>query len=159
MATMNSIPYEQLNIGDRARYHKTLTEQDVLLFAHTSGDRNPVHLDEAYARTTPFKGRIAHGMWSASLISAALATVLPGPGSIYLGQTLRFLRPVRIGDRLTVELEVTGKQDEKRRVTLACRVLNQDGKVVVEGEAEVIPPPKAAEVDAPELPGIHIGDG
>ncbi len=154
MATLKSIPYEALQIGDRASYSKTLTERDVLLFAHTSGDVNPVHLDEEYARNTPFKGRIAHGMWSAGIISAALATALPGPGSIYLGQTLRFLRPVRIGDRLTVQLEVTGKQDARKRVTLACRVVNQDGKLVVEGEAEVIPPAEAAEVESPPLPPV-----
>ena len=157
MPTMKSTPYDQLEIGATASYSKQLTEQDLVLFAHTSGDVNPVHLDEAYARETPFKGRIGHGMWSAGLISAALATVLPGPGTIYLGQTLKFLRPVSPGDELTVKLTVAGKQDEKRRVTLDCEVLNQQGKTVVVGEATVLPPASAGEVERPELPGITIG--
>jgi len=157
MATISNIPYGELEIGATATFTKQLTEEDIVLFAKTSGDLNPLHLDEAYARTTQFKGRIAHGMWSAGLISAALATVLPGPGSVYVGQSLRFLRPVRLGDELTVHLKVMDKQDKRKQVTLACKVLNQDGKTVVQGEAQVMAPAERVEVEAPELPNITLG--
>lgn len=154
---MESIPYQALEIGATATYEKQLTEDDLVLFAATSGDVNPVHLDEAYAAGTQFKGRIAHGMWSAGLISAALATVMPGPGSIYLGQSLSFRRPVRIGDALTVELKVKAKRDDKQIVTIGCKVKNQDGKVVVDGDASVIVPGESVRVETPGLPNITIG--
>ena len=129
---------EELSVGMSAVYERVVTESDVVRFADVSGDRNPVHLDEAYARTTRFKGRIAHGMLSASVISAAIAGKLPGPGTIYLGQNLRFKAPVRPGD--TVHATVTVKElfPEKRRVALSttCTV---KGKVVIEGDALVMP--------------------
>lgn len=116
------------------------------MFAAVSGDRNPVHLDAAYAATTQFKERIAHGMLSGALISAAIATVLPGPGTIYLGQTLRFTRPVKLGDDLKVELEVLEKLP-KNRVRMATRVFNQAGKQVVDGEAEIMAPEEKLSVE------------
>ncbi|MES9902439.1 MAG: MaoC/PaaZ C-terminal domain-containing protein [Sedimenticola sp.] len=157
MTTMESIPYQELEIGATADYEKSLTEEDLVLFAATSGDVNPVHLDEAYAADTLFKGRIAHGMWSAGLISAALATVMPGPGSIYLGQSLNFRRPVRIGDRLTVQLTVKEKRDEKQIVILDCKVKNQDGRLVVDGEATVMAPKERVQIERSQLPTITIG--
>ncbi|MEJ1298490.1 MAG: MaoC/PaaZ C-terminal domain-containing protein [Candidatus Sedimenticola sp. (ex Thyasira tokunagai)] len=157
MTIMESIPYQELEIGATATYEKSLTEEDLVLFATTSGDVNPVHLDEAYAADSMFKGRIAHGMWSAGLISAALATVLPGPGSIYLGQSLNFRRPVRLGDRLTVTLKVKEKRDDKQIVTIDCKVKNQDGRLVVDGEASVIAPKERVRVERPQLPEITIG--
>ena len=156
MAILESIPYDELDIGKTATFSKSLTEDDLVLFATTSGDINPVHLDETFARDTMFKGRIAHGMWSAGLISAALATVMPGPGSIYLNQSLNFRRPVRLGDTLTVTLTVSGKQDEKKKVFIDCEVVNQDGKVVVDGEATVIAPREKIQVESPKLPDITI---
>jgi len=154
---LKSIPYDELEIGQTATFSKTLTETDLVLFAHASGDVNPVHLDEEFAKKTPFKTRIAHGMWSAGLISAALANILPGPGTVYLGQNLSFRRPVVLGDTLTVKLTVSGKQDEKKFVTLDTEVVNQDDKLVVKGEATVMAPGKGGEVEAPVLPPVTIG--
>ena len=154
---MQSTPYDALEIGQTATFSKTLTEDDLVMFAKTSGDVNPVHLDEEFAKGTPFKTRIAHGMWSAGLISAGLATVLPGPGTIYLGQNLSFRRPVLLGDTLTVKLTVSGKQDEKKWVTIDTEVFNQDEKLVVKGEATVMAPAVAGEVVAPDLPNVTIG--
>ncbi|MCH8500071.1 MAG: MaoC family dehydratase N-terminal domain-containing protein [Marinobacter sp.] len=153
---LENITYDELSVGDSASFSRTLTEQDLVLFAAVSGDVNPVHLDEAFAATTPFKERIAHGMWSGSLISAALATVLPGPGTIYLGQSLAFKRPVKLGDTLTVKLAVQEKQ-EKNRVVIGCSVTNQNGEEVVSGEAKVMAPTTKVSVAAPELPTINIG--
>ena len=153
---LENITYDELSVGDSASFSRTLTEQDLVLFAAVSGDVNPVHLDEAFAATTPFKERIAHGMWSGSLISAALATVLPGPGTIYLGQSLAFKRPVKLGDTLTVKLEVLEKQD-KNRVVISCSVTNQKGEEVVAGEAKVMAPTAKVSVSAPALPAINIG--
>ena len=130
---------EAFGVGQVARVAKTITEADILLFAAVSTDTNPVHLDAEAAAASPFKERIAHGMLSAGLISAVLGTKLPGPGTIYLGQTLRFRAPVKIGDTVTAEAEVTAFDSEKRRATLktTCTVL---GKVVIEGEAQVLVP-------------------
>ena len=129
----------------------------MVMFAATSGDVNPVHLDEEFAATTMFKGRIAHGMWTAGVISAAIAMEMPGPGTIYLGQSLSFRAPVKLGDTVTVELEVTEKQDDKKFVTLACKVVNQKGKTVVKGEAQVMAPTEKLSITAPKLPNISIG--
>ncbi len=137
MSQVQNIPYAELEVGQKAEYTSSIAERDLQLFAAVSGDRNPVHLDAAYAATTQFKERIAHGMLSGALISAAIATVLPGPGTIYLGQTLRFTRPVKLGDDLKVELEVLEKLP-KNRVRMATRVFNQAGKQVVDGEAEIM---------------------
>jgi len=128
----------------------------VQLFAALSGDRNPVHLDAAYAAGTLFKERIAHGMFSGALISAAIACEMPGPGTIYLGQQMRFTRPVKLGDRLTVELEVLEKLP-KGRVRIATRVFNQNAEQVVDGEAEVLAPREAQTVELAQLPPISIG--
>ena len=134
-----------------------VTEQDLILFAAVSGDHNPVHLDAEYAATTPFKGQIAHGMFTGALISAALAMNLPGPGTVYLGQNLSFRKPVMINDTLTVVLEVTSKHDSKPVVTLACTVTNQNDKVVATGEATVMAPTEKLTVNAPDLPAISLG--
>lgn len=134
---------DELEVGREAVRVRTVTDADIAAFADVSGDHNPVHLDEAFAQATPFKGRIAHGMLSAAWISAMLAGVLPGPGSIYLGQTLSFRRPVRPGDEVTVRVAVTAVDRDKGRVTLAttCTVA---GKTVVDGEATVLAPRAAA---------------
>lgn len=154
---IESIPYDALEIGQSAEYSKTVTEQDIVLFAAISGDVNPVHLDEAYAHTTVFGERIAHGMLTGSLVSAALAMTLPGPGSIYLGQSLKFRRPVKINDTITVRLEVTDKRDGKNIVTLDCKVTNQHGDVVATGTADVIAPTEKIQLKTPTLPNIQIG--
>ncbi|HYR26410.1 MAG TPA: MaoC/PaaZ C-terminal domain-containing protein, partial [Aquabacterium sp.] len=131
--------YDELNVGDSASLTRTLTKDDIDAFAILSGDVNPAHLDEAYARETPFQKVIAHGMWGGTLISTLLGTQLPGPGTIYVGQSLRFMRPVNLGDILTVSVTVKEKKP-KSMVTLACECTNQQGKVVITGEAEVMAP-------------------
>jgi 3-hydroxybutyryl-CoA dehydratase len=131
--------FEDLRIGQSASIGKTISEADIVMYAAVSMDTNPVHLNAEVAAQTQFKERIAHGMLSAGLISAVLGTKLPGPGSIYLGQTLRFRRPVRIGDTVTATCEVTALDPERKQATLktTCTV---GGKVVIEGEAVVLPP-------------------
>jgi 3-hydroxybutyryl-CoA dehydratase len=129
--------FESLVIGQCAAMSRTVTEADVVNFAGISGDMNPAHLDAVWAASGPFGARVAHGMLTASFISALLGMVLPGPGAIYLGQTLRFKAPVRIGDTITTRAEVTGLRPERRRATLRTTCHNQDGTLVLDGEAEV----------------------
>ena len=155
MTQVSNVPYDALEIGQKASISKSVEERDVQLFAAVSGDNNPVHLDAAFAAETLFKERIAHGMFSGALISAAIACKLPGPGTIYLGQQLRFTRPVKLGDTLTVELEVLEKLP-KGRVRLATRVFNQNAEQVVDGEAEVLAPRAAQTVSMPPLPQVTI---
>lgn len=133
-----------ISVGQTAETSTPVTAYQVELFAEATGDRNPVHLDEEAARRTQFGGRIAHGMLTAGFVSAALASKLPGPGSVYLGQTLRFTRPVRIGDTVTVRLEVLEVIAEKRRVRLATTCTNQNGETVLQGEATVMVPDERA---------------
>lgn len=156
MSTLENRPYDTLSLGDSAAFEKTLTEKELVLFAAVSGDVNPLHLDAEFAKTTMFGEQIAHGMWSGSLISAALATTLPGPGTIYMGQELSFRRPVKLGDTLTVLLTVKEKK-EKNVVILDCLVTNQKDEKVVLGTATVIAPTEKAILEAPTLPKITIG--
>ena len=130
---------EDLNIGMSGVYARTITEADVVMFAATSGDSNPVHLNQEYAQTTFFKGRIAHGMLSAGFISTVLGTRLPGPGTIYLGQNLKFRAPVRIGDTVSAKVDVKEIIPEKRRVILTTNCFVKD-TLVIEGEATVMVP-------------------
>ncbi len=157
MEALENITYEELNIGDSATYTRTLTEEELILFAAVSGDVNPVHLDREYASKTLFKERIAHGMWSGALISATLATVIPGPGTIYLEQSLNFKRPVKLEDTLTVKLTVLRKE-ERNNVIFECEVINQDRELVVAGEAKVIAPTEKISLERPILPKITIGE-
>ena len=134
-----TIFFEDLKVGQTGSLSKTITEADIVLYSAVSMDTNPAHLDEEYAKKTVFGGRIAHGMLSAGLISAVLGTRLPGPGTIYMGQTLRFKAPVRIGDTVTATAEVKDLNAEKKRAVLitTCTVA---GKVVIDGEATVLVP-------------------
>lgn len=145
MNELDGYDYEDLQLGMTATFAKTITEADIVLFAAVSGDNNAVHINEEFAQTTQFKGRIAHGMLSASVISAAIAGRLPGPGTVYLGQNLRFKAPVRPG--ATVHATVTVKElfPEKRRVALTT-VCTVAGKAVIEGDALVMPTSRAARV-------------
>ena len=136
---MSGFFFEDLSVGQTASLGKTITEADILMFAAVSMDTNPVHLNAEVAAGSVFKQRIAHGMLSAGLISAVLGTQLPGPGTIYMGQTLRFRAPVKIGDTVTAIAEVTALDPEKKRVTLKT-VCTVAGKVVIEGEATVLAP-------------------
>lgn len=139
---MDGYFFEDLTIGMTASVAKTITEADIVLYSAVSTDTNPLHLDEESAARSLFKGRIAHGMLSAGLISAALGTKLPGPGAIYIAQTLRFRAPVRPGDTVTATVEVTALEAERKRATLktTCTV---KGKPVIEGEASVQVPARA----------------
>ena len=137
MNELNGYDIEDIQLGMSATFAKTITEADVVLFAAVSGDNNAMHINEEFAQTTAFKGRIAHGMLSASVISAAIAGRLPGPGTIYLGQNLRFKAPVRAGDTVHATVTVTEMIPEKRRVKLET-VCTVAGKVVIEGDALVM---------------------
>lgn len=134
---------EDLKPGMSESYRRNVTEHDIALFGEASGDMNPVHFDEAYAKTTPFKSRVAHGMLTASYISAVLGNEMPGPGTIFLSLTTRFKAPVHIGDTVTAVCTVRETIPEKRRAVFdcACRV---DDKVVIEGEAVVMVPSRSA---------------
>ena len=131
-----------LQVGDRAEITRTFTEEDVQRFAQVSGDHNPAHLDEAYAKETMFKTRIVHGMLVSSLFSALLGTELPGLGTIYTGQTLRFTKPVYFDVPITASVTVKEVVAEKNRVILNCQAVDPDGDTVVLGEATVMPPRK-----------------
>jgi 3-hydroxybutyryl-CoA dehydratase len=130
----------ELRLGDRAETVNHVTEETGVKFADVSNDHNPVHLDEAYAAATPFKGRIAHGMLLAAYISAVLGNDLPGPGSIYVNQTLSFKAPVRYGDTITTTVEVVELIPERNRSKFRTTCTNQNGQVVLEGEATILPP-------------------
>lgn len=132
--------FDDLTIGRSAEFAKTITEADVSLFAGLTGDFNPLHINQVAAEASRFGGRIAHGMLTASLISTVIGMYLPGPGCVYLGQTLRFARPVRIGDTITARAEVTALVPGKRRLTLATTCTNQHGERVLDGEATVLVP-------------------
>jgi 3-hydroxybutyryl-CoA dehydratase len=134
---------EQLQPGMSASFSKRISERDIELFAEASGDRNPAHFDEAYAATTPFKTRIAHGMLSASFISTVLGMEMPGPGTIFLALTTRFKAPVRIGDEVTATCTVREVLAERKRVIFDC-ICKTGETVVIEGEATVMPPRAAA---------------
>lgn len=127
-------------VGQTASVARTISESDVYLFAGITGDLNPAHTNEEYAKNTHFKTRIAHGMLSAGLISAVLGMHLPGPGTIYTGQTLKFLAPVHIGDTITATAEIKSLDLERNRVVLTTTCTNQEGTVVVTGEATALLP-------------------
>ncbi|ODT04087.1 MAG: enoyl-CoA hydratase [Gemmatimonadetes bacterium SCN 70-22] len=139
-----TMPMATLQVGQTAEFSKTVTESDVTLFAGITGDFNPAHVDEVRASASRFGGRIAHGMLSAGFISACIAMRLPGPGAIYLSQTLKFTRPVRIGDTVTARVEVLEWNEGKRRARLLTTCRNQRGELVIEGEALVLVPDEAA---------------
>ena len=127
--------FEEIQVGDSGQVTKTVTETDVILYAGITGDNNPVHINDIEAKASRFGQRLVHGMLTAGFISAVLGTCLPGKGAIYMGQTLKFLRPVHIGDTVTAIGEVIAKNEEKRQITMRTTVVNQDGKMVIDGEA------------------------
>ena len=146
--------YDEIQVGQTATYTREVTERDIQLFAAASGDVNPLHLDPEFAAGTPFGECIAHGMLTGGFFSAALAVALPGPGSLYRSQSLRFRLPVKIGDTVTVTLEVTEKKDRTKLVTLDCKATNQDGKLVTSGTAEVVAPTEKLTLVMPEIPAF-----
>lgn len=155
---MENVTYNELAVGQTARLLRTVTLEDIQTFAAVSGDINPAHLNAEYADATMFHGVIAHGMLGAALISALFGTQFPGPGTIYLGQELKFTKPVRVGDTLTVLATVSEKDDEKERVKMDCLVTNQKGEVVLKGEAKLLPPTQKVRVPKVNAPQIQLFD-
>ncbi|CCK81851.1 MULTISPECIES: MaoC family dehydratase [Desulfobacula] len=131
---------DQLKIGDSDEFTKTISESDIYLFAGITGDLNPAHINEEYAKNTFFKGRIAHGLFIGGFVSTVIGTKLPGPGSIYSEQQLKFLAPVRIGDTITARVEVKEINIEKNKITLETSCFNQNKIIVVDGKAIIHPP-------------------
>ena len=136
---MASLTFDDIEVGDTAELSRTIAESDVYQYAGLTGDINPAHLNEVYAASTVFKKRIAHGMLVAGLISSVLGNQLPGNGTIYVSQSVKFLAPVYFGDTITAQVEVVEKLNEKKRVVLKTTCVNQDGNTVVDGEAVVSP--------------------
>lgn len=155
MEYLENRTYDEIAVGDSASLTRTLTEKDIQVFAIMSGDINPAHVDIEYARSDMFHEIIGHGMWSGALISTVLGTQLPGPGTIYLGQTIRFKKPVAIDDTLTVKVTAIEKK-ERNRVIFACECHNQKDELVIEGQAEVIAPTKKIRRPKVILPGISL---
>lgn len=148
--------FDEIEIGDSASVKHMLTDKDIQLFAIMSGDVNPAHVDREYADSDMFHKIVAHGMWTGSLISTILGTLLPGPGTIYLAQTLKFLKPVGIGDTITASVTVTSKEEAKKIVQLDCVCINQDGKEVMRGEATVLAPIEKIQRKRITLPHIEF---
>lgn len=156
MPNIENKTFDEIKVGDMAHLSRTLTREDIELFAIMSGDVNPAHMDPEYAKQSMFHEIIAHGMWGGALISTVLGTKLPGPGTIYLGQTLKFMSPVKIGDTVHVTVRVLTKREDKKILTLDCRCTNQDGREVIAGEATVIAPSKKIKIKRVALPKFQI---
>ncbi len=148
--------FDEIEVGQSAELVRTLKREDIELFAVMSGDVNPAHVDEEFARSDLFHKVIAHGMWGGALISAVLGTELPGPGTIYLNQSLSFRRPVGLGDTVTVRVTVREKLPEKKRLRLDCDCFNQSGETVIKGDAEVIAPSEKVRRPRATLPEVHL---
>lgn len=156
MTMLKNYTLAELETGLSSSYSKTLTQEDIFLFARCSGDVNPLHLDKDYAATTPFGEPIGHGMWTGALVSAAIATRLPGLGSVYRSQSLSFKHPVKVGDTVTVTLTVSEIKERTSLVVLDCVAHNQEGKLIAKGIAEVIAPAEKLSLAAGCLPEIVI---
>ena len=148
--------FDEIEVGESATLERRLTWRDIELFAVVSGDVNPAHVDKDYARGDRFHEIIAHGMWGASLISTLLGTKLPGPGTIYVEQTLRFRRPVTIGELISVSVTVVSKDPVRHRVVLDCRCVNQQGETVIDGTADVIAPTETVRRPRHILPEVSL---
>jgi phosphotransacetylase/acyl dehydratase len=156
MQMIENRTFDELRIGDTASIARTLTNQDIELFAVMSGDVNPAHVDAEFAKSDMFHKVVAHGMWGGALISTVLGTELPGPGTIYLGQTLRFRKPVGLGDAVTVTVKVAKKEAAHHRVTFDCSATNQRAETVIEGVAEVIAPTEKISRPRVSLPQVEF---
>lgn len=153
---LENVTFDELKIGQTASLTRTLLEKDIELFAILSGDVNPAHLDQIYAKDSAFGGVIGHGMWSGTLISALLGTALPGPGTIYLNQNLDFKKPVRPGETIAVTVSVKEKREHKHIVVFDCLCTNALGETVVSGTAVVIAPTQKIRRARPDLPDVHL---
>jgi phosphotransacetylase/acyl dehydratase len=148
--------YNEIKIGDSATLTRTLTKQDIQLFATVTGDMNPAHLDEAYAKTDIFHQIVGHGMWTASMFSVLLGMQLPGPGTLYLGQTLKFLKPVTLGDTITASVKVLKKDDKHQHITFETLCSNEKGDHILEGEALVLAPSEKIQWETLPMPEVQI---
>jgi acyl dehydratase len=155
-AWLENKAFDEIAVGDSVRISRQLTQRDIELFAVVSGDINPAHLDEVYAKDDRFHGIIAHGLLGGALISAVLGTRLPGPGTIYLAQELKFLKPVRPGDTIDVIVTARSKDPAKKIIVFDCRCANQNGQDVITGVATVIAPTEKIRRPAPDLPEVEI---
>jgi phosphotransacetylase/acyl dehydratase len=153
---IENLTFDEIGVGESATLARTLSRGDIELFAVMSGDVNPAHVDEEYAHSDMFHKIIAHGMWGASLISTLLGTRLPGPGTIYLEQTLRFRRPVAIADTITVSVTAAAKDPERDRISFDCACVNQHGEIVIDGVAKVIAPTEKVRRPRVVLPEVHL---
>ena len=150
--------YDEIQVGDTSILTRTLKPEDIQLFAIMSGDVNPAHVDPEYAHSSMFHEVIAHGMWGGALISTVLGTEFPGPGTIYISQTLRFSRPVKVGDTITIKLTCKQKFDHNKHMIFDCLCTNQDNLKVIAGEAEVLAPSEKIKRERYELPEVTISD-
>ena len=148
--------FDEIEVGESATLERRLTWRDIELFAVVSGDVNPAHVDKDFARGDRFHEIVGHGMWGASLISTLLGTQLPGPGTIYVEQTLRFRRPVTIGELISVSVTVVSKDPVRHRVVLDCRCVNQQGETVIDGTADVIAPTETVRRPRHILPEVSL---
>lgn len=155
MTTLSNFTFDELTIGLSHSESRTISREDIVLYAAVSHDTNPAHLDAEYAAGTPFKEPIAHGMLSAALISAVLGTRFPGLGTIYLGQEMQFRRPVYIGDTLTATLTVLSRDEAKKRVEIETVITNQKGEKVLTGKANVLPPQEKIVREAIPVPAVR----
>lgn len=156
MEYLENRTFDEIQVGDVASLSRTLTEKDIQVFAIMSGDINPAHVDEEYARSDMFHEIIGHGMWTGALISTVLGTQLPGPGTIYVGQTIRFRKPVAIGDTITIKVIAKEKNPEKKRIIFDCECSNQKDVIVMQGEADVVAPTKKIRRPKAVLPRISL---
>lgn len=156
MEYLENRTFDEIQVGDSASLIRTLTEKDIKVFAIMSGDINPAHVDADYAKSDMFEKIIGHGMWGGALISTVLGTELPGPGTIYIGQTLRFKKPVGIGDTLKITVTAAEKKPEKNRIIFSCDCRNQKDEAVIEGQAEVIAPTKKIRRPKVVMPEISL---
>ena len=150
--------YDEIKVGDSATLTRTLKPEDIQLFAIMSGDVNPAHVDPEYAHSSMFHEVIAHGMWGGALISTVLGTEFPGPGTIYISQTLRFSRPVKVGDSITIRITCKEKFDHNKHILFDCLCTNQEGRKVISGEAEVLAPSEKVKRERMEMPEVTISD-
>ena len=150
--------YDEIAVGDVATLVRTLRPEDIQMFAIMSGDINPAHVDPEYAHSSMFREVIAHGMWGGALISTVLGTQFPGPGTIYIDQTLHFSRPVRVGDTLTVKVTCQRKFDHNHHMILDCMCTNQDGHKVIAGTAEVLAPTEKVKRHKADLPEFRLAE-
>lgn len=153
---LENVTFDELTVGRQASLSRTLTQDDIDLFAAMSGDVNPAHMNPEFAKSDVFHGVVGHGMWTGALISTLLGTALPGPGTIYLEQDIRFKKPVRIGDKITITITVHEKTEEQNNVIFDCKGINQKGEMVIDGFAKVIAPNKKIRVPRAELPYVEI---